>query len=269
MNAPLTISYSDDVQGWTSFWTYMPEFMIYASNNFYTFKEGNLYFHNDKTVPRTVYYPSSTYPTSPFCSVSTLFNNDPLDTKMYETLHIQSTIPWNTSVQTDLIAGQIDDSWYELKEGVWFSYIRRNTNLSGSSLNNINQLDDQLSIKTVGVGSVLSTGSGYIEFNSYPSQFIKITNITYPDDLYKYNTAGVLTYVGTVSYVDNSTPNPKVYLSATGATPSIGDNILAVKNSVAESYGARGYYMDITMYHNSTAYIELFEVSTLTFKSFM
>jgi len=271
MLAPLTISYSDDVQGWTSFWTYIPEYMIYASNNFYTFKGGNLYFHNDESVARTIYYPFSQYQTSPYCSVSTLFNNDPLDTKMYETLHIQSTIPWNTSIQTDLIAGQIDDSWFELKEGVWFSYIRRNYNLSGPLLTNTSQLDDQLSIRTVGIGSVLTATRAYIEFNSYPNQSFKITNTSYPDDLYIYNNSGVLTYVGTVSYVDNSIPNPKVYITYTSTPPSpnAGDNILAVKNSVAESYGARGYYMDVTMYHNSTSYIELFEVSALTFKSFM
>lgn len=271
MLAPLTISYSDDVQGWTSFWTYKPEFMVYVRNNFYTFKGGNLYLHNDESAPRTVYYPGSIHQTTPYCSVLNVFNTDPLDTKMYETIHIQSNIPWNTSIQTDLIGGQIDDSWYELKEGVWFSYIRRNSNLSGPLLTNMSQLDDQLSIKTVGIGSVLSATGAYIEFNSYPNQFLKITNTSYPDDLYIYNTSGVLTYVGTVSYVDNSTPNPKVYITYTSTPPSpiAGDNILAVKNSVAESYGARGYYMDVNMYHNSTSHVELFEISSLTFKSFM
>lgn len=269
MLAPLTISYSDDVQGWTSFWTYKPEFMVYVSNNFYTFKGGNLYLHNDESAPRTVYYPGSAHETIPYCSVLNVFNTDPLDTKMYETIHIQSNIPWNTSIQTDLIGGQIDDSWYELKEGVWFSYIRRNSNLSGTSLTNINQLDDVLSIKTVGVGSVFSIGAGYIEFSSYPSSSFKITNTTAPDQLYIYNSSGSLTYVGDVSYVDNSYSNPRIYLNITGITPSQGDNILAVKNSVAESYGARGYYMDVNMYHNSTSHVELFEISSLTFKSFM
>lgn len=270
MLAPLTISYSDDVQGWTSFWTYKPDFMIYASNNFYTFKNGNIYLHNDESAARTIYYAGSPYSTLPFCSVSTLFNTDPFDTKMFETLHIQSTIAWNTTVQTDLIAGQIDDIWYELKEGVWFSYIRRNSNLSGPALINISQLDDLLSIRTVGVGAVLNTGAGYIEFSSYPSQSFKITNVSSPDQLYIYNSAGALTYAGDVSYVDNSGLNPKIYITGAGATtPSVGANILAVKNSVAESYGARGYYMDVNMYHNSTSHIELFEVSSLTFKSFM
>lgn len=269
MLAPLTISYSDDVQGWTSFWTYKPDYMIYASNNFYTFKNGNLYFHNDESSARTIYYPNSIHETPAYCSISTTFNTDPFDTKMFETLHIQSNIPWNTTVQTDLIAGQIDDSWFELKEGVWFSYIRRNSNLSGSSLTNINQLDDSLSIRTVGVGSVLSTGVGYIEFSSYPSQSFKITNVSSPDQLYIYNISGVLNYAGDVSYVDNSGSNPKVYITGAGATPNVGDNILAVKNSIAESYGARGYYMDVNIYHNNTSYVELFEVSSLTFKSFM
>lgn len=268
MLAPLTISYSDDVQGWTSFWTYKPDYMIYASNNFYTFKNGNLYLHNDETATRTVYYPNTPFGNLPFCSVRTTFNDAPLDVKLFKTVSLESTSPWNVYVFTDLISGNIDDTWFELKEGSYFGHVRRNTNLSGASLINIGQLDDSLSTRVLGVGAVLNTGIGYIEFNSYPSQSLKITDIAFPDQLYVYNSGGALTFVGTVSSVDNSSPNPKVFVTG-GAVPNVGDTILAVKNSTAESYGARGYYMDTTLTYNSGAPVELFEIGSTVFKSFM
>jgi hypothetical protein len=71
-----------------------------------------------------------------------------------------------------------------------------------------------------------------------------------------------------VSLVDNSSSNPKIFVTG-GVTPSVGDTILAVKNSTAESYGARGYYMDTTLTYNSGAPVELFYIGSTVFKSFM
>lgn len=270
MFAPLTISYSDDVQGWTSFWTFKPDFMIFASNNFYTFKNGNLFLHNDPSATRTVYYPNTPFSNLPFCSVRTVFNDDPLEVKLFKTLSIESTSAWNAYVFTDLISGNIDDTWFQLKEGGFFAHIRRNPNLPGASLISTSQLDDSLSTRIVGVGSVLNTGAGYIEFSSFPSQSFKITNIAFPDQLYAYTNAGALTYVGDVSIVDNSSANPKIFVTGAGAVvPNVGDTILAVKNSTAESYGARGYYMDTTLVYNSGAPVELFYTGATVFKSFM
>jgi hypothetical protein len=268
MLAPLTISYSDDVQGWTSFWTFKPDYMIFASNNFYTFKNGNLYLHNDPSSTRTVYYPGTPFGNLPFCSVRTAFNDSPLEVKLFKTVSLESTSAWDVYVFTDLISGNIDETWFELKEGSYFGHIRRNPNLSGGSLISTSQLDDSLSTRVIGVGSVLSTGAGYIEFNSYPSQSLKITDVAFPDQLYVYNSAGALTYVGDVSSVDNSSPNPKIFVTG-GSVPNVGDTILAVKNSTAESYGARGYYMDTTLTYNSGAPVELFEIGSTVFKSFM
>jgi hypothetical protein len=270
MLAPLTISYSDDVQGWTSFWSFIPDYMIYLSNNFYTFKNGNLFLHNDPSATRTVYYPNTPFSNSPFCSVRTVFNDDPLEVKLFKTLSLESTSAWDAYIFTDLISGNIDESWFQLKEGGFFAHIRRNPNLPGATLISTSQLDDSLSTRIVGVGSVLSTGAGYIEFSSFPSQSFKITNIAFPDQLYAYTNAGALTYVGDVSIVDNSSANPKIFVTGAGAVvPNVGDTILAVKNSTAESYGARGYYMDTTLVYNSGAPVELFYTGATVFKSFM
>jgi len=278
MNAPLTISYSDDVQGWTSFWTFMPEYMIYANNNFYSFKAGNLYLHNDAGAGRTVYYPGTVFQTSPFCSISTLFNDNPFEVKMFNTLGIQSTIAWNATVSTDIIGGQIDDTWFSLKEGDYFGNIRRNQNPSGALLTNMSQLDDSLSIRIIGVGAVLNAGTtppgpiqAYVRIDNLYDPNLSVLDVSAPDQLYVYNSVnGNLIFVGNIYSVDNvSNPEPIIYLSSIGTLPNAGDNVLVIKESIAESYGARGYFMDVTLTHNSTSSVELFQISSSAFKSFM
>lgn len=276
MLAPLTISYSDDVQGWTSFWSFNPEYMIYSSNNFYTFKNGNLYLHNDPSGIRTVFYQNTPFQNLPICSVRTVFNDSPLETKLFKTMSIESTFPWNVSVFTDLIDGNIDDTWFEIKEGTYFAHIRRNTNLTGAALISLNQLDDTLSTRIIGIGNLLQSApatfpyTNVLTINKFPQERLEIKDVSPPDQIYRY-VGTTLTYVGDVGFVDNNTAtgNPDIYLSSTGTIPLNGQDLLVIKNSTAESYGARGYYMDVTLTYNSATTVELFEIGASVFKSFM
>jgi hypothetical protein len=56
--------------------------------------------------------------------------------------------------------------------------------------------------------------------------------------------------------------------STTGAVPSVGQFIYVVKDAVAESHGARGYYMEYTLTNADTTPIELFQVGSNAMKSF-
>ena len=54
----------------------------------------------------------------------------------------------------------------------------------------------------------------------------------------------------------------------TGTAPVNGDYILYLKNAQAESYGARGYYMETLLENDSTSEVELFAIFSEVFKSF-
>jgi hypothetical protein len=43
---------------------------------------------------------------------------------------------------------------------------------------------------------------------------------------------------------------------------------MVVKDAVAESYGARGYYMETTLTNTDTEAVELFAISSQIFKSY-
>ena len=51
----LTLTFSENSQGWPSFYSYIPEQMIGMNNFFYSFKGGNIYQHNTNAV-RNNYY---------------------------------------------------------------------------------------------------------------------------------------------------------------------------------------------------------------------
>jgi hypothetical protein len=58
-----------------------------------------------------------------------------------------------------------------------------------------------------------------------------------------------------------------ITLASSAVTPVAGDMIVYVKNSQAESYGARGYYMDLTLTNYDTTETEVFAVTSNVFIS--
>jgi len=128
-----TLSYSEGVAGWVSFYSYYPDWMIGMNNYFYTFKGGNIYKHNVNTSRNTFYQPWWTQfgqPASAFTptSITSVFNNAALENKLFKTINIEGDAPWGATLQTDLqISGFIDQSWFEKKEASYFAYVRNNS----------------------------------------------------------------------------------------------------------------------------------------------
>jgi hypothetical protein len=240
-----TVTYSPSSQGWTSFWSFQPEWMIGMNSTFYTFYNGNIWQHDSNQTRNNFYgvqYNSS---------VTSIFNQDVLAVKMYKTIAIDSTQAWDTTITTDLNTGTISSSFYQEKEGNYYAYIRRADD--GSV--------DFKAISTQGIGA-LSTYSA-LTFNF---TFDIGTSVSQGDKVY-INRAGVDEAQGTVA----SHTNRSITIAAkTGAfTPTAGDYIYIVKNSQAESYGARGYYMEVNLTNSSSTLVEIFGVSSSTFKSYM
>ena len=50
-----TLTYSEAVEGWVSFYSFIPDYMIGMNNKLYSFKGGNLYEHN-KNSNRNYFY---------------------------------------------------------------------------------------------------------------------------------------------------------------------------------------------------------------------
>lgn len=243
-----TLTYSNTSQGWTSRWSYRPEWMIGLNNSFYTFYEGDLYLH-DTNTQRTTFYGSQDG-----FSISTVINEAPTEIKMFKTLALDSTHALNVVGYTDLDEIYMDTSKFVNKEGEWYSYMRRPDNQYNYDL-----------ISAQGVGNVFSTTAP--NFIYMQDSF---TNIGKGDRICKAIFSGSeiasVVFVGTVDYVTQSTNEIKVGSIATPLSP--GDYLVSFKSSSAESYGARGYFMNLTLSANISSEVELFAISASAFKSF-
>jgi hypothetical protein len=236
-----TLSFSDADNGWTSFHSYQPEWMTMMNNFLYTFKNGNLYKHN-QNPSRNTYYDIHHK-----SAITTIFNNEPYQTKQFKTIATNSTSSWETVITSDQGKGHIQADQYEFKEGTWYAYIRRNEDDASVSM-----------ISAQGVGNVTTYNAGVLTFT-----FNVGSIISDGDKLYWLN-AGVLTLAGTITAHSNNT----ITINPTGTPPTNGSFILYMKNSEAESYPTRGTYLEVYFENEDYDYSEIFMITSDVFQSY-
>ena len=249
--------------GWPSFYSFFPDFMIGMNSFFYSFKGGNLWRHN--TNPSRNNY----YGTFTASSITSVFNPEPtLSIKLFKTMSYESTTTvvdtnqarWEcTSLLTDLTDGN-PGSYFQEKEGEWYSFIRTNANTVNWQMRSANGL---------GVCTGV-TGPNNATIITFLSSIGSITNIG--DTAYAATlTAGAATAPPVLAGQITGKTSTSITIDTTGVggtVPTVGQFIMAIKDSVAESHGARGYYLQFTLQNDSTDPVELFSVGSSVMKSF-
>lgn len=261
-----TLTYSEGVAGWVSFYSFYPDWMIGMNNYFYTFKGGNLYRHNVNNNRNTFYFewwfqignPGGAFVSS---SLQSVFNQAVLENKLFKTIDLQGDATWEMQLETDLQnSGFIQSNWFEKKEATYFAFVRNNS--SGQlALRSVNGIGNSLTVTSGGtvvnfsinplisIGSILSIGD-YIYFGANPqwAGIVTAINVNLP--------AGINQIV-----IDITPPG-------TVPIPGNVNYFLYIKNSVAESHGVLGHYCKFTMQNGSSSKIELFAVESDVMKSF-
>jgi hypothetical protein len=240
-----TITYSDDANGWTSFHSWIPEEMTNLSGRFYTFKNGELYLHNADDFNTNKFYTDPPQPSR----VSVIFNDGATENKMFKTLAVNSDVAWEAVITTDLDSGSMSASNFVEKEGDFTTYIRRNEGDAST---------DQMSAQGIGT-TASASGSTIVSNTPIPS------TISIGDKLYFAN-SGATTLVGTIATISGDT----ITVSSVNVLPSPTYFLYAIKDSKAESFGARGQYMqvDLECSNSNQGLVSLFSVSTDVFKSY-
>ena len=245
--AAVTVTYSHKLNGWTSFFSYTPEWMIGMNTNFYSMYQGNLWRHRDSVVARNNFYGLQSEST-----IQTVFNDAPLDAKMFKTIGLEGDDPWTAAITTDFGTGAIDSTYFQLKEGDYYAYIRRDSG---------NTDVDLMSAQGMGVPlSVTGTAPGVITITFS----FDIGNIISDGDVAYVGGVSALTLIGTI----NSHTSTSITINTSSATPIVTDFIMYLKDAVAESYGARGYYMQVNLTNTKTTAVELFAITSEVFKSY-
>jgi hypothetical protein len=262
-----TLTYSDMVGGWVSFYSFYPDWMLGMNNYFYTFKGGDLYRHNVNSERNTFYKPwfvKISQPADAFTptTLQSVLNTAPLENKLFKTINLQGDAKWAAALETDLqYSGFIEESWFEKKEASYFAFVRNNS-VGELALRSVNGIGKSYQVTGgnvvkfvvgVSIGSIISVGDYlYYSLPPYITPILagKVTAITV--DL--PNSVNQLTIDTTIPY---TTPIP------------IQDAFfLYIKNSVAESHGVLGHYCTFSITNTSNDKIELFAVQSEVMKSF-
>jgi len=266
-----TVSYDSGVQGFPSFYSYNPEYMVGMNNYFYSFSGGNLYRHNTNTT-RNNYY-GVNYPSE----LQSVFNAQPLENKLFKTINLEGDDSWGTTIISDQQdSGFILGNYYEEKEGSFYAFIRNDgsvpAQLDEYALRSLNGLGTSSNITVVGtvttidyaislfIGNVISVGDMLYHSNPNPQLAGQVTavnqNLPAGVNQIVINTDGN-------TFVPSVTPAP-----TTVAFPSTTTYTLYIKNAVSESHGILGHYGVFTLTNSNTSKVELFAVESEVMKSF-
>lgn len=259
-----TLSYSPENEGWPSFYEFYPEFMKGMNQRFYTFKGGNLWRHNEASVPRNSFYAGHPDQKTEPSYIKTVFNDSSLETKAFKTIALESTSAWNVSCATELERGSISSAFFEKKEDTFYSYIR--------AIDNTPSIPSDYDLRSAqGIGEVESVDftnpfAPEITYTNRIDSIISIGDVVYQLDL------GV-NILGRIIDVDRENRSIKIDITEftptiTVDTPSPGKFNLYVKNNVAESNGVRGSYMIVEVLNGSSSPQEIFSIQSEVFKSY-
>lgn len=240
--AQYTLTYSEKSKGWTSFWSYIPDWMIKLNNRFYTIKNGQLYLHNEDTGVRNNFY-GVQYDSK----IKLYFNEINSDDKIFKTLVLEGNKPWGAVLSTNLANSTIKKEEFDQRESRHFAYMRKNEN------------EDDLHGNTAqGIGVIASSVGTAITF-LFVSEFVSVGDVLHQVNGSNNEVIGTITVInGLVITVD-----------AIVTAPINGLYSFSKKDARIEGGEVRGYYMEVELTNNDTDKVELFAVNTNCVKSFV
>tara|TARA_R110001632_G_scaffold50941_1_gene126873 strand:+ start:602 stop:1405 length:804 start_codon:yes stop_codon:yes gene_type:complete len=263
-----TLTYDEGAQGWPSFYSYDPDWMLGMNNYFYTFNGGKLYRHNTNEVRNNFYgvqYNST---------IQSVFNDMPLQNKLFKTINLEGDSRWGMSLATDIQdSGIIDSNWYEEKEQVFYAFIRNSGTVPAGqneyalrSLNGISQSTIVTAGSTIEFGLDISLDTimsiGDMLYFLTPLPTVPVTFTTTPQ------LAGQITAINID--LPNGINNIVIDTTIGGTVPIVVQDafFLYIKNAIAESHGVLGHYCVFDISNNNTAKINLFAVESEVMKSY-
>jgi hypothetical protein len=240
-----TLTFDEQAKGWTSFHSFIPEFMLGMNNNFFSFKNGELYKHHSDNVPRNTFY-GVQYPSK----VSVIVNDSPSEIKQLQAVSLEGNNSWEALIRAyvsnsdDYLQSSIKSAEFVKKEGIWYAYARKNESVDSYDSNS-----------TYGLGTISTVT---------PTTFILnggSTSLCVGDSIIK---GSDLTTIGTIiNLLDNNTIE---IFSTTGLIE--GDYVLGMKDPRVEGGDLRGYSLRLDLEAQENSKVELFAVNVEVIKSF-
>jgi hypothetical protein len=238
--------------------------MVGMNSHFYTFSGGNLYRHSTNTERNNFY--GTVYNST----VTTPFNAQPLDNKLYKTLALQGAERWAAQMVTDLQTSfAMPADYFEVKEQTFFAFVRNQDADVNFRLRSAQGIGFSIGITPTVPAAVV------VEFQ----QGVSLSGIN--------GTPVAFGNVGDMLYFGTTTPTLAGQITAVNVNAQAGINELVVdttvpggnmptqpsyfvvaRNQVAESHGVLGHYALTTLTHPGRTQGELFAVQSDVMKSY-
>lgn len=241
---PKTLSLNKS--GWTSFFSFIPESMTHIDNKMYSFKNGQIYAHEDGDV-------NTFYGTKYKSSIRTVLNENPVERKVFKTLAMNGDVPWDVQMSTDIQnAGFISKDMLEQKEGVWYAHVRVPNGLPENISNDLKTMSIR---DLIGIGESVQIDTDVDFLNvSFPIGVRVSSQASCGDYIFglRYNPTATMVYLGILDNIvfDSAQNQTSIVIDRTGSItytwqPEI--FMTAIKNRAAESTGIIGQYCIINM----------------------
>jgi len=231
----VTWVYSDRHNGWLGRLNFNPEDMVRLNNDFYSFKNGEVYLHN-----QPVY--NEFYGVKTPSKFSFNFSQEPSMRKNFETIEIEGNVSPDIVLTTDYNDGYINSSDFELKEGVRYAYQRCSNSVIDTAL---------LSVQ--GIGNCTINGLDLNFAFDLPSL------VSVGDDIRNLNND----LVGTVV---SKTANSLTLTNVQNIVNN--DYVMCSKPQSVENSHLLGYYQKVDVTFDSDELVEIFAINTTVTKSF-
>ena len=232
----VTWVYSDEYNGWLGRLSFNPEDMCCINGKLLSFKNGEIYEHNQLTGRNTFYGVETP------SSFTFNFSQLPSERKVYKNIEIEGTDAWEIELLSDLDKGYIHKEDFDKQENVFRAYTRTSDETIDTSL---------LSVQGIGnctiSGLVLNFG---FNLESEISIGDKVRNSS-------------LQVVGTI---ESKTAN-SLTLNTVNNIIS-GDYVLCSKSQSSESSGILGYHLQVKATLSKNTKTEVFSINTETAKSY-
>jgi len=179
-----TVTFDEDINGWSSFYGYKPAFGGSIDADFYTYGVNDLYKHYDLDANRGSFYGNSTIAST----VDLIFNKPPSISKYFKTINYEGNTGWSVeSIETDSDNGSpipayistsasAESTWQDLvvsgfkkKDNKYYSYIvnetlpKRNEILFGGDISGVKGFFNkvQLSVSDTSQKELFAVSSEY------------------------------------------------------------------------------------------------------------
>jgi len=251
-----TVAYQPELDGFTSFFSFVPELMIGMNNFMYSFKNGQIWKHYVNPLRGTFYGSSES------SSIDICFNDAPNEIKLFKTLSFDGTenpesitAEMSTSMSGRLYTGEISNSNFDVKEGISYGYIRSVETAENTTYNQ------------KGVGALSARGTSPFRYTVTTSSYVEPPAIGLDVLGFVSGTTGLYVEIGIIIGYSKSGNLHTFYTSAQANLPGYGEVLVVSKNITIDSGGLRGNNMLTTLTMTGTDPFEIFSASTDVMKS--